>query len=63
MRSGRAPAYETQAGSRPGSLDMQLQYLSEIGQYRRLMEDTLAREQVPRDYRAQIRDYFKSLNE
>ncbi len=63
MRSGRMPSVETQMTSRPGALGMQLQYLAEISQYRKLMEDAIAREQVPRDYHNQIRDYFKSLQE
>ena len=49
--------------SRPGALGAQLQYMGEIGQYRRQMEDAIAREQIPRDYHNQIRDYFKSLQE
>ena len=32
-------------------------------QYRRAMEDAITREQVPRDYHDQIRDYFKSLQD
>jgi hypothetical protein len=62
-RRGRAPTVDTQGSSRPGSLGAQLQYRGEIGQYRRQMEDAIAREQVPRDYHNQIRDYFKSLQE
>lgn len=62
-RRGRAPSVDTQGSSRPGSFGAQLQYRGEIGQYRRQMEDAIAREQVPRDYHNQIRDYFKSLQE
>jgi hypothetical protein len=32
-------------------------------QYRRLMEDALAREEVPRDYQPQVKDYFRALSE
>ena len=32
-------------------------------QYRKMMEDAIAREQVPRDYHGQIKDYFQSLDE
>jgi hypothetical protein len=28
-----------------------------------MMEDAMAREQVPRDYQAQIKDYFQALDE
>lgn len=63
QRRGRMPAVETQMTSRPGGSGIQLQALGEIGQYQRMMEDAIAREQVPRAYHDQIRDYFKSLNE
>ncbi len=63
QRRGRAPGTETDMMARPGALGAQLQYLGEIGQYRRQMEDAIAREQIPRDYHNQIRDYFKSLQE
>ena len=32
-------------------------------QYRKMMEDSISREQVPRDYHAQIKDYFQALDE
>jgi hypothetical protein len=38
-------------------------YLGVIGQYRKMMEDSISREQVPRDYHAQIKDYFQALDE
>jgi hypothetical protein len=63
QRRGRMPAVETQMTGRPGGPGMQLQALGEIGQYRRMMEDAIAREQVPRAYHEQIRDYFKSLHD
>jgi hypothetical protein len=63
QRRGRAQGTETDMMARPGALGAQLQYLGEIGQYRRQMEDAIAREQIPRDYHNQIRDYFKSLQE
>jgi hypothetical protein len=60
---GRMPLYETQVPGSTGRADGQLPSVGVFGQYRRLMEDAIAREQVPRDYHEQIRDYFKSLNE
>jgi len=36
-----------------------LHYLGVIGQYRKLMEDAITREAVPRDYHSQIKDYFQ----
>jgi len=60
---GRVPLYETQAAGSAGRADGPLPSVGVLGQYRRMMEDAIAREQVPRDYHEQIRDYFKSLDE
>ena len=40
-----------------------LQYLGVIGQYRKMMEDAITRESVPRDFHSQIKDYFQALDE
>lgn len=63
MRKGRKEAYDTNMTGRAGKMSSRLSYLGVIGQYRRAMEDALAREQVPRDYHDQIRDYFEALDE
>jgi hypothetical protein len=34
-----------------------------IGQYKKAMEDAISREQIPRDFHSQIRDYFQALDE
>jgi hypothetical protein len=34
-----------------------------LGQYRKQMEEDIVREQVPRDYHGQVKDYFKALDE
>jgi hypothetical protein len=34
-----------------------------VGQYRKMMEEAIAREQVPRDYQSQVKQYFQSLDE
>jgi hypothetical protein len=62
-RRGRKDAYDTNLTGRGGPMPSRLSYLGVIGQYRKAMEDALAREQVPRDYHGQIRDYFQSLDE
>jgi hypothetical protein len=62
-RRGRKDAYDTNMTGRGGKMGSRLTYLGVIGQYRKAMEDTLAREQVPRDYHGQIKDYFQSLDE
>jgi hypothetical protein len=63
MRRGRKDAFDTNLTGRGGKTPSRLHYLGVIGQYRKAMEDTLAREQVPRDFHEQIRDYFQSLDE
>lgn len=60
---GRKDGYDTNMTGRGGKMGSRLTYLGVIGQYRKAMEDTLAREQVPRDYHGQIKDYFQSLDE
>ncbi|MGH7307584.1 MAG: hypothetical protein ACREK6_02720 [Candidatus Rokuibacteriota bacterium] len=62
-RSGRKDGYDTNLTGRAGHTPSRLTYLGVIGQYRKSMEDALVREQVPRDYHEQIRDYFQSLDE
>jgi len=36
---------------------------SAFEQYQRMMEEAIAREQVPRDYQPQVKDYFRALSE
>ena len=62
-RRGRKDGYDTNLTGRGGQMTSRLQYLGVIGQYRKLMEDSITREQVPRDYHDQIRNYFQSLDE
>jgi hypothetical protein len=62
-RRGRKDSYDTNMTGRGGKMDSRLQYLGVIGQYRKMMEDTITREQVPRDYHGQIKDYFQALEE
>jgi hypothetical protein len=62
-RRGRKDAYDTNLAGRGGAMPSRLQYLGVIGQYRKLMEDAITRESVPRDYHDQIKDYFQALDE
>ena len=54
---------DTNLTGRAGQMPSRLQYLGVIGQYRKMMEDAIAREAVPRDYHSQIKDYFQALDE
>ena len=37
--------------------------MSVVTQYRKMMEEALAKESIPLDYRSQVRDYFQALEE
>jgi hypothetical protein len=62
-RRGRKDGYDTNMTGKAGQMGSRLQYLGVIGQYRKMMEDSIARESVPRDYHDQIKDYFQALDE
>lgn len=62
-RKGRKDSYDTNMTGRAGRMPSRMTYLGVIGQYRKMMEDAITREQVPRDYHTQIKEYFQSLDE
>ncbi len=62
-RRGKKDGYDTNMTGRAGAMASRLQYLGVIGQYRKMMEDAITREQIPRDYHSQIKDYFQALDE
>ncbi|MBI2543863.1 MAG: hypothetical protein HYW16_01325, partial [Candidatus Rokubacteria bacterium] len=62
-RSGRKEGYETNLLGKGTSVPSRLQYLGVFGQYRKMMEEAMAREQVPRDYQSQVKEYFESLED
>jgi len=62
-RKGRKDGYDTNMTGRGGKMGSRLTYLGVIGQYRKMMEDAITREQVPRDYHTQIKEYFQALDE
>ena len=62
-RRGKKDGYDTNMVGRGGQMPSRLQYLGVIGQYRKMMEDSITRESVPRDYHSQIKDYFQALDE
>jgi len=62
-RRGRKDGYDTNMTGRAGQMSSRLSYLGIIGQYRKAMEDAISREQIPRDFHEQIRDYFQALDE
>jgi hypothetical protein len=62
-RRGKKEGFDTNMVGRGGQMPSRLQYLGVIGQYRKMMEDAITREAIPRDYHSQIKDYFQALDE
>jgi len=62
-RSGRKDGLDTNMVGRGANMASRLQYLGVLGQYRKMMEESIAREQVPRDFQTQVKEYFQSLDE
>ena len=62
-RKGRKEAYDTNMIGRGAQNPSRLPYMSVYSQYRKMMEDALAKESIPLDYRTQIKEYFQSLEE
>ena len=62
-RPGRKDGLDTNMIGRGANMASRLQYLGVLGQYRKMMEEAIAREQVPRDFQSQVKEYFQSLDE
>lgn len=62
-RQGRKEGFDTNLLGRGANMPSRLQYLGVVGQYRKMMEEAIAREQVPRDFQTQVKQYFQSLDE
>ena len=62
-RPGRKEGMDTNLLGKGANTPSRLQYLGVVGQYRKMMEEAIAREQVPRDYQTQVKQYFQSLDE
>jgi hypothetical protein len=63
MRSGKKEGMDTNLVGKGMNMPSRLQYLGVVGQYRKMMEEAIAREQVPREYQEQVKGYFQSLDE
>lgn len=62
-RPGRRQGLDTNMVGRGANMPSRLQYLGVLGQYRKMMEEAIAREQVPRDFQGQVKEYFQALDE
>jgi hypothetical protein len=63
MRKGRRESYDTNMLGKGAQNPSRLPSMSVVGQYRKMMEEALAKEAIPLDYRSQVRDYFQALEE
>ena len=62
-RPGRKQGIDTNMVGRGAQMTSRLQYMGVLGQYRKMMEESIAREQVPRDFQNQVKEYFEALDE
>ncbi len=62
-RPGRKQGIDTNMLGRGAQMPSRMQYMGVLGQYRKMMEESIAREQVPRDLQSQVKEYFQSLDE
>jgi hypothetical protein len=62
-RPGRKDSLDTNMVGRGANMASRLQYMGVLGQYRKMMEESIAREQVPRDFQTQVKEYFQALDE
>jgi hypothetical protein len=63
MRKGRRESYDTNMLGKGAQNPSRLPSMSVVTQYRKMMEEALAKEAIPLDYRSQVRDYFQALEE
>lgn len=62
-RPGRRDAYDTNLLGKGGRNPSHLPYMTVFSQYRKMMEEALAKETIPLDYRTQVKEYFRALEE
>jgi hypothetical protein len=62
-RPGRKQGIDTNMVGRGSPMGSRLPYMGVLGQYRKMMEESIAREQVPRDFQSQVKEYFQALDE
>jgi hypothetical protein len=63
MRKGRRESYDTNMLGKGAQNPSRLPSMSVVTQYRKMMEEALAKEAIPLDYRSQVRDYFQALED
>jgi hypothetical protein len=61
LREGRTESYDTNLSGPGAQNPSRLQYLDVLSRYRKMMEEALAKEPIPLNYREQVKEYFQSL--
>lgn len=61
--AGKKEGLDTNMLGRGSATPSTMGHLGVLGRYRKMMEEALAREQVPREYREQVKGYFQSLED
>jgi hypothetical protein len=63
LREGQMEAYDTNL-SGPGTQNpSRLPYMDVFSQYRKMMEEAMTKEPIPFNYREQVKEYFRSLED
>jgi hypothetical protein len=61
LREGQMEAYDTNLSGRGAENPSRLPYMDVFSQYRKMMEEALTKEPIPFNYREQVKEYFRSL--
>lgn len=62
-RQGKKDSIDTNLLGPAARVPSRLTTGSAFDRYRKMMEDAIAREEIPRDYQPQVKDYFRALSE
>ncbi len=61
LREGAMEAYDTNLSGRGAENPSLLPYMDVFSQYRKMMEEALTKEPIPFNYREQVKEYFRAL--
>jgi hypothetical protein len=61
LREGQTEAYDTNLSGQGADSPSRLPYMEVFSQYRKQMEEALAKEPIPFSYREQVKEYFRAL--
>jgi hypothetical protein len=61
LREGQMEAYDTNLSGPGAENPSRLPYMDVFSQYRKMMEEALTKEPIPFNYREQVKEYFRSL--